>query len=432
MKKILLIALTLLTVAASYNPTFAQKKRKVLKKSEKHAPSWVNGLEEDYIIVVGSGSDIEQAQQNALNKVKERIVTSIAENIKTSSDYQKKELTAGNVSNFFENYETTTKTQSADIAFVKGISLSKASAFYWEEVRESNNTTRAYYHIKYPFSKIRLKKLIFEFEKADKKLTEQLTAITDNIDNITSIEEIIKSIKELESLRESFIDQRKNTADLGIIQLKSKLKSIAIVPIENTLGQIIYSLKIGDNIVTTARKPRVTSKCAKIISTLNNQDTWTINYDYSNCYEDPDNCIKVEYNFSGVKVKNQFNFNINANKIEVFIHDDINLSALEQEDSTITRTKCNMVIVSKYDSPFIIEKVILKWKSLAPVIISEINMEFQGKGNHDLELFIEQPLDKEQYSAKKQSLISGSIYYASPSGEKRTYKLYNQQVTTNW
>ncbi|MBE9468051.1 MAG: hypothetical protein IMY72_06980 [Bacteroidetes bacterium] len=432
MKKILLLALTLITVVASYNPTFAQKKRKVLKKSERHAPSWVNGLEEDFIIVVGSGSDIEQAQQNALNKVKERIVTSIAENIKTSSDYQRKELTANNVSNFFENYETNTKTQSADIAFVKGISLSKASAFYWEEVRESNSSVRAYYHIKYPFSKFRLKKLINEFEKADRKLTEQLTAITDNIDNINSIEEIINGIKELGSLKESFIDQRKKTAELGIIQLKSKLKSIAIVPIDNTLGEIVYTLKIGDKIVTTARKPRVTSKCAKIISTLNNQDSWTISYDYSNCYEDPDNCIKVEYNFSGVKVKNQFNFNINAKKIDIFIHDDINFSALEQEDSTVTRTKCNIAIVSKYDTPFIIEKIILKWKGLSPVIIDNINMDFQGKGNHDLELFIEQPLEKEAYSAKKQSLISGSIHYSSTSGEKRTYKLYNQQVTTNW
>ena len=432
MKKTFLLALTFLTVVASYNPTFAQKKRKVLKKSEKHAPKWVNGLEEDFIIIVGSGSNIEQAQQNALKKVKERIVTSVAENIKTSSEYQKKELTANNVSNFFENYETNTKTQSADLAFIKGISLSKASAFYWEEVRESDGSVRAYYHIKYPFSKFRLKKLILEFEKADKKLTEQLTAITDNVDNINSIEEIINNIKELESLKESFIDQRKKTAELGIIQLKSKLKSIAIVPIDNTLGEIVYSLKIGDKVVTTARKPRVTSRCAKIISTINNQETWTVTYDYSNCYEDPDNCIKVEYNFSGVKVKNQFNFNINANKIDVYIHDDINFSALEQDDSTILRTKCNMTLISKYDSPFIIEKVILKWKGQSPVIINDINMEFQGKGNHDLELYIEQALDKENYSAKKHSLISGSIHYASPSGEKRTYKLYNQEITTDW
>ncbi len=431
MKKII-IAITFLTLAFSYNPTFAQKKRKVLDKSEKHAPSWVNGLEKDYIIVVGSGSDINQAQQNALNKVKERIVTSIAENIKTSSEYNKKEVTANNVSNFFENYETKTKTKSADISYIKGISLSKADAYYWEKVRESNNTIRYYYNIKYPFNQFRLKRLIMEYEKADKKLTEQLTAITDNINNITSIEEIIKDIKELQSLRTSFIDQRKNTADLGIIQLKSKLKSIAIVPVDNTLGQIVYSLKIGDKIVTTAQKPRVTSKCAKIISTLNNQDTWTINYDYSNCYDDPDNCVKVEYNFSGVKIKNKFNFNINANKIEIFIHDDINLSALEQNDSTVTRTKCNLVIVSKYDSPFTIEKVILKWKGLAPVIIGDVNEEFQGKGNHDLELTIEQPLNKEKYSAKKQNLISGSIQYTSPSGEKRTYKLFNQQITTDW
>ncbi|MEA3317067.1 MAG: hypothetical protein U9R54_03850, partial [Bacteroidota bacterium] len=229
MRKIVLLALTFIVVLASNNKMFAQKKRKVLDKSERHAPKWVNGLEEDFIIVVGSGSNIEQAQQDALKNVKERIVTSIAENIQVSSSSQMKEVTNNDVSNFFEKYESNTKTQSADIAFVKGISLSKASAYYWEKVRETNGMNRAYYHIKYPFSQLRLRKLIAEFERADRKLTEQLNAIIGNIDNLSSVEEIIQSKNKLESLRESFMGQRKNTANLGIIKLQSKLKSISIV-----------------------------------------------------------------------------------------------------------------------------------------------------------------------------------------------------------
>ncbi|MDA3778628.1 MAG: hypothetical protein PF487_00060, partial [Bacteroidales bacterium] len=243
MKKTLLMSIALLTIVFSYNPIFAQKKRKVLESRKRNAPKWVNGLEENYIIVMGSANNIEQAKQNALKNIKERIVTSIAENVQTQSSYKQVENTTNNISNYYANFETKTETQSADIAYIKGISLNNAEDYYWEKVRESNGAIKYYYHLKYPFKKSRLEKLVYEFEKADRELTDQLNAIINNIDNISTIEDIIKSIKKLENLSKSFLDQRKNTADLGIIQLKSKLKSISSVPIKNDLGHVIYTLK---------------------------------------------------------------------------------------------------------------------------------------------------------------------------------------------
>ena len=65
---------------------------RVVEKSGRQ-PSWVNGLEKDYIIVVGTAGNIQDAQQNALNMVKERIVSSVAENVQTSSEMRMEEST---------------------------------------------------------------------------------------------------------------------------------------------------------------------------------------------------------------------------------------------------------------------------------------------------------------------------------------------------
>lgn len=45
-------------------------------------PKWVNGLEKEYIIVVGTGATIELAQQQALMAIKESIVEAVAVNVK--------------------------------------------------------------------------------------------------------------------------------------------------------------------------------------------------------------------------------------------------------------------------------------------------------------------------------------------------------------
>ncbi len=148
MKKIIFLFISIFIISTI---ALTAQKTKVLEKSSRKAPEWVNALVKDYIIVVGSGESIESAQSNALLKIKERIITSIAENVQTSSEYYRGEKSVNGVSNFVENFETSTKTKSADISFIKGISLNKVEDFYWEKVSEDGRI-RYYYHIKYPFS----------------------------------------------------------------------------------------------------------------------------------------------------------------------------------------------------------------------------------------------------------------------------------------
>jgi hypothetical protein len=412
---------------------FSQK-RKVKESSEKKQPEWVNGLVKDFIIVTASSPTLEEAQQKALDKVKEQIVSSVAENIQTSSDYFRSEKIDNNNSQFTESLQTATKTRAANIPFIKGISLTKVAGFYWEKVEEGESL-KYYYHMKYPFSQMELKALIVEFERADKALTEQLEGLLAKIDVMTSVEEMGQTVKELEALAVAFfdVDPRRDKANVGMAKLKEMLKNVSIETVNNTLGQVRMTLKIGEKRVTSGKKPKVRSNCAKITDIINKGDEWIVTYEYGECYEDPSNSIVAEFINSYGKATSTFYFNINAEKIDIFVNDDINLTGGTDDGTAVAGVKCHLSITSKYASAFVIEKVILNFGDEAPVIVDGINVEFGAVGKHDLDFVINQSLLKETYSAKKYPMIKGSIQYKSvKSGEKSIYKMYNQDITTSW
>lgn len=425
MKKIIPIVLASLVLSSML--AFSQKS-KVLDKSGK-TPKWVNGIEKEYIIVCGSGNSVDAAQDNALLKIKERVVSSIAENVSTSNEYYRGDKSVNGVSNVIENFETSTKTKSADISYIKGISLTKAEEYYWEKVSEGNQI-RFYYHVKYPFSDFDLKKMVMDFEKADFELTMELNTLFEEIEKYSSVEEINQGLLSFNALSKAFIDTRKAKADLGVAKLNEMLKSISIVTIQNNLGEIKYQLQLGEKPISAAQKPRVSSNCATITDISGSASEWVIKYDYSGCYDNPANVVNVAYMFGGLK--KSFNIDVNADKAEIFIQDVINFTADNTQGPTIEGAKCHITIISKYDSPVIIEKLVLNWDKSAPLILDNLNMQIKGKGKHDLNLIIPQAIEKEKYNATAQNMISGSMLYRAVSGKKSTYELSYQSITTAW
>lgn len=427
MKRIFVVTSLILAIMAGNS--FGQK-TKVLDKSKKR-PDWVNGIVKDYIIAVGSGDNIEAAQDKALLKVKENIITSIAENVQTSSNTYQSEKTANGVTSIIDNYESSTQTKSADISYLKGISLSQVEDYYWEKVNE-DGIIKFYYHLKYPFSELKLRELVEQFEKADKELTDMLNNIVDNIGGLSTVESMQEAIVSLQKLEKSFLDQRKDKADLGITKLNEMLKSISIYTIQNNLGEITYSLKLGDYMVSTAANPKVTSTCAKITDIQSGRTECKIIYDYSGCYDDPSNAVVVSYNF-GSQAKKSFSIDINANKTEIFTNDAVNISSMTSDENTITSAKCSMTVTSKYDNPATIEKITINWgKDNPPIIVENLSIQVSGKGKHDIIFGIAQALDKSKYNTKNQSMISGTILYSSSSGQKFTSNFSFLNVTANW
>lgn len=430
MRRILFVSLLLI----SYSASFAQVK--VVDSSAKRPPKWVNGLEKEFIIVVGTASTIQDAQQSALNMVKEQIVNAVAESVKTSSEMRMEESTINNISTYLENFASTTTTTSGPVPFLQGISLSKVDEFYWEKLERKADRSITYnYHIKYPFSKIEMWKLVEEFKKRDTEMGNQLEELLSAVDQVKSTEEIARNIDELKVLSEYFMDGRKDKALMGITRYNALYDMIELVELSSDLGTLKYALRIGERYVTTSRKPQTKSDCARITGTKVGNGETTISYDYENCYDDPENHILVSYRFGNTNLRKPFYFDITGDKASIFVNEPFHFKALGANEQTIEHAMLDMVLVSKYEAPFTIEKIVLEFPTHNPIIIENIGKSFQGKGNHALKLTISEPMEREKTSTqgKRVAMLSGYIHFRSDkTGEVKTYRIYNHTYTTNW
>lgn len=383
---------------------------KVVESSSKRKPGWINGLEKDYIITSGSGSTVQEAQQNALNMVKEQIVSSVAENVQTTSEMKVEENTVNKVSTYLEKFATTTTTTSGPVPFLQGISLAKVEDFYWEKTEnKANRSVRFEYHLKYPFPRTEIWKLVEEFKKRDVEMTKQLDELFAAADNISNIDDIEKNIGELRILADYFMDGRKDKANLGITRYQSLYKSIELVELESGLGELKYALRLGSRFVQTSRRPQTRSECARISSTINNKDHTIIKYDYFNCYEDPENNILVTYRFGNNNVQKNFYFDITADKAAIFVNEPIRLSAAAIADGMVSSSSLSITVVAKYDAPFTIDKVELELPGQAPITIENVQQSYSGKGNHALTLNVYQPLSIEKTSTSGQRTDRKSV-----------------------
>ena len=428
--KIFLVVIFFFTAITSFS------QEKVIDKSKRKRPDWVHSTQKDYIITTGRGKTIDEAKDNVVTEIQNEIVNSVAIYVKSESEISIENINKNNVINTIEKFKNKSSVQTADIPSLKGISLNKVSDFYWEKIQDKKTKEiTVAYHVKYPYSEAELQKLIREFNKKDQEMTSKLNGIVDNIDKVESIDEIYTNIKELQHLSDYFIDmQRKQKTQMGISRLKEMLKSIELVPIENTLGKLTYAFKIGEKYYSSSKKPKYkNAECVQVTSKTSKGYEQIIKYTYEFCMEDEENQITVKYKFGNAKVEKTFYFDVTADKVSAVVRGDIIMKAGDSDQDNVNSFKCDITLASKYDATFIVDKIILKWKGLPPVTVSNINQEFSGKGTHTLSLDINQQIDKRKTSSKNKSSIDGTIFIKSKNtGETKRSKFYGQNVETNW
>jgi len=422
---------------------------KVIEKSSQQKPSWIYGIEKDYLIGEGSGSDYNEAKYNALQMVKEKIVSSVAQNITFEQNIEVNETRYKRAIEFLEEYTSKTTSKTGNTAYLQGISLSKASDYYWEKQRE-NHIETVFYYIKYPFTEDDIRTLTDEWEEQENLLTQRLDTLKFTKNGHNSVEEILEEIEELQYLSDFFVDQRKAVADLSINTLKNKLNAILLIPEIDSLGCYKYSLHLGDSIIKTTRKPIVSSNCAKILSIETNNDMGQVIYQYDNCSVEDENYLEINYNFEEWQLIHVVNFDVSSKKIAIENNSDISFSSVKRssfkKDHLI---KCHFNIYSNSPVPFTIDKIefipelckgncnrYYNYKSFPIVIIEKINKHFSGKGNHSFEVIVNVPksqTNKWTSSKGSSTRISGKIYYSSQViNEKKICSFSDLKYFTNW
>ena len=106
------------------------------KRSAKKVPGWLNTAVEDYLVVSVTAGSLAEGQTKALTEITERIIQSVASNVTVS---KKNTLSEVNVNGNIESSDAFTqisRIKSANLPFLKGISLSNVEEIYWEKVQD--------------------------------------------------------------------------------------------------------------------------------------------------------------------------------------------------------------------------------------------------------------------------------------------------------
>jgi len=398
-------------------------------------PNWPYQLHKGFIVGIGNSSTIQLAKEKAMLNVKAQIVTSVADNISTSSELKNTEITTDNLAKTFQSYSDIITSKSGKQDYLIGISQANITEIYWEKLLDKKTKNITYqYFVKYPFSSFDLAKLVQEFVEKDNQLTLELENALKMLDNFKSIEEIKESQSVLASLYQIFIDQRKAKAMIGIEKCDQLLKSVLVHNEESTLGIIKYSLYIGQRRITSVNKPVISAECAIIEEKKLGGEICELQYRYDECYGDTDNKIKVTYMFGNAKTDHVFFFDITENKANLNVIGTIRIGEGKIEGEEMKNAKCKIEVKSKFDSPVNINNITLEWKQFGVVCDVPMNETISGKGVHTIEFSIPLlPLASISTQKHPENKINGKITYKSTNDKQiNVTRIYQRDYITAW
>lgn len=407
---------------------------KVVESSSKKKPKWTTDMEMGFIVGIGKGADIQTAQDKALLQVKAQIVSSVADNIVSSSELYTQEITADKVSKQFESFTGSIKQQSAAQDFLKGISKTNVRESYWKKIQNrSTKQTHYEYYIKYPFDSWDLKKLVMEFNLRDQELTDELERTLARLDTFKSIEELRECKATLMSLHQYFIDQRKTKAQVGIDKASQLLGAVVIRNEGSSLGTLKYGLYIDNRRITFSARPMIKTPCAVIEDRKTGTEVCVLKYRYDECYGDGDETITVSYNIpEGKRAENTFYFDVNENKAELALIGTIRINPGEIDEEVVRNAICKVELSSKFDTPTTVTNITLEWKDKGVLIDVPINQTIRGKGAHTIEFEIPSiPMASVSTMLFPENKVNGSINYTAGSASQKI-RIYQRDYVTGW
>lgn len=305
----------------------ACKREKVLESSQKERPSWVFGIERNYLIVEGKGNTHEEARNAAYIQLKENIVNSVAVNVSSSARIDINENLINNISEYTESFSSSTKISSNFISALRGVSLNNAEDFYWELKRKKDKTREVSYHVKYPYSNADQLKLIKEWEQLDKQMTEEIESLKAAHRKAKYLNELFEIKSRANTLNKLLAEPRKTQAGLVVAKVQSTIDQIEIIEKKHRTGQLYFTIKSNGLTFKTNKTINVTSNCAKVISQTfaEIENAYFIEYETDFCKDTGEDFIELIIKENGTEFKQKFLIPHNENLAQIRILDNIRL-----------------------------------------------------------------------------------------------------------
>lgn len=270
-------------------------------KTSGSTPSWLYGIEKGYIITFGVADSHEEARAQALSRVKEEVIKSVAVQV----TYEEELTTQEDVNSFFQEFESSTSIASDYFEPVKGISANKVTDYYWEEIKE-NGVKRIRYHIKYPFDPSELSALIADYERINAEWNAELRSVTQK-ESYKRAEDIFADMDKLKYLSKKLPNQRSKEARERYRLLEEMASEIEISVLQNAPGIIRYQLTLYGRPISTEEKPDIRFSCPiKIDKVEDYKDQVQINYEIIDCPENKEQVISVRYSLDGFNARGVF------------------------------------------------------------------------------------------------------------------------------
>jgi len=309
MKKILIIAITLLLSLSSY----AQIKGYKLVEKSGQKPDWVSAASQrGFIIKQADQPSLEKVQTEAMMAVRAQMAESVA-NIVTSS---------GGMDKYYkeENGKTTNETtfkrsitsRVAKMPAIQGVSLTKAETYMEKYKDKKYGGERYLLWVKYPFSDADLQVLTDEYNRYNEEIDNKIKLYENGLNDINTVEQIGDAVTALSALTKEVddIDSRYTRIQGMINRYLGIYNNITVDVVENTPGKLVLRLMYDGKVITSSQKPRISSNCADQFATKTVGDNMVVTYNKEYCYAQDDNYIEVRYRFGSKFVKEQVFFKL--------------------------------------------------------------------------------------------------------------------------
>lgn len=385
---------------------------RAVEVSEKKRPEWVYGLNNGYIIIEGVGGNFENAQNDALKKLKERIVNSVAVNISSEMNISVNETVIDNMSKYRESTQLETNITTDFFNSLKGISLSKSEAFYWEKQKYPNKITKVHYHIMYPFTEMELNNLIKEWEQTDRAFTLELQALRKSVATCNNVSDLKTLYTKTIALEEIFTGARKTEASIIKSEINQLLENLRFEVQKHKRGQLVLKLLSSDRYFKMDSEVLFKSDCAILQDhkLMNDDEALEINYDADFCFSVNKASFVISQNYKDTEISTDFLIPDGENTVRFTVNQPIRLKKSSLNPRNL-RWYIPMRVFTETD--FIVTRVelavshnnnvdlasFIRGEEKESFYVADINQTFTAKGDYSLQFEVQTS------NAERKSLI---------------------------
>lgn len=366
----------------------AAAKVKVVNRSASSEPSWINGTEQQMIIVSSKAPTMEEARQKCLDNIRLQMLDAISQNIEFSSSEISTQYTQNEMIDFRTQFNSELRKQSANIPYIKGVTLAKAIDSYWEE-RYDKSTKERYFvlSVKYAFPKSELDGLVAEFEKRDAEMWQVYKECKAGYDDISEYEQIERAVNALNGIKSYFFDtHRRNQVEALQKNYMALYTQINVEVEEQGLGYAEFKFYLGGRQIMLRAVPVMRSQTATELSYSASGNTALLTYAYDACPKGSYNEIMLMWNLPGKRLERNITFTVPRRSDSLRAKGDVYITGMLDEENTISDITVSITFQAEGFAPYTVKRLELKVPALkAPLIIDAVDEEVGSDGQYTLQ-----------------------------------------------